>query len=150
MKEVIVIATKEELKLISDPMFLGVPIIITGVGGTNIIKALKDLPRDTKIINIGYAGSNVIDIGTRVDVSICTTYHPNVDFIEPVYNLDTIKSDNVAPCYTSGDFVLQTDIKEPCVFDMELAYICSMFDNVRSIKYVSDNLNLKNYYANIK
>ena len=143
MKEVIVIATKEELKLISDPMFLDVPIIITGVGGTNIIKALKDLPRDTQILNIGYAGSNTLEIGTSVSVGKVHTYHPKAEFSETEsYNL-TIGTHT---CYTSTDFVTQCDFKEPCVFDMELAFICALgFKQVRSIKIVSDNLNIEEY-----
>lgn len=42
------------------------------------------------------------------------------------------------------------EIKEPCVFDMELAYICSLFDNVEAIKIVSDNLSMDQYEEMIK
>ena len=55
------------------------------------------------------------------------------------------------PCYTSNDFVLETKIKDPVVFDMELAYILALgFEEVESIKIVSDNLSLKEYETNIK
>ena len=71
----------------------------------------------------------------------CKLYHPNVEYQELTY----ILGGNVK-CYTSNDFILKTNIKEPCVFDMELAYICALgFKNVESIKIVSDNLSLKEY-----
>ena len=62
---------------------------------------------------------------------------------QPIKTMDYPDSKTV--CYTSTDFVVKTGIKEPCVFDMELAYICSMFDKVKSIKVVSDNLDLHTY-----
>lgn len=116
-------------------------IVQTGVGALNVVRKLQWYKRDTPIINFGYVGSNSIPVGTTVDVGECNLYHPNVDYIEPRYSLggDT-------KCYTSSDFVLSTDITEPVVFDMELAYILAMgFQNVKSIKIVSDNLNLKEY-----
>ena len=49
-------------------------------------------------------------------------------------------------CYTSADFVTHTDIKEPCVFDMELAFILALgYRNIQAIKVVSDNLDKKQY-----
>jgi hypothetical protein len=69
-----------------------------------------------------------------------------VEYDEPTYTLS-----GYVPCYTSNDFVLQTNIKEPVVFDMELAYILALgFKNVESIKIVSDNLSLKEYEEQIK
>ena len=53
--------------------------------------------------------------------------------------------DDVAICYTSTDFVIKTNKKEKCVFDMELLFIRLMFPNVKSIKVVSDNLKYKDY-----
>lgn len=115
-------------------------IIVTGVG-INVIKALMPLNRDTPIHNIGYAGSNCIPIGTKVNIGMVRMYHPNVTFEEPTYNLG-----GDIPCYTSSDFVTKTDIKEPCVFDMELAYILAMgFTNVTAEKIVSDNLSVKEF-----
>lgn len=139
----VVIATKDELKLVEEYGFGGNPILITGVGGVNVINALKDLPRDTPILNIGYAGSNTLEIGTSVSVGKVHTYHPKAEFSETEsYNL-TIGTHT---CYTSTDFVTQCDFKEPCVFDMELAFICALgFKQVRSIKIVSDNLNIEEY-----
>ena len=115
--------------------------IMTGVGYGNVYKALANVPRDTPILNIGYAGSNNIPIGEVCIIGECKSYHPNVDFEETVYKL----SGNCV-CLTSNDFVLQTDIKEPVVFDMELYAILSMgFKNVVAIKIISDNLSIKEY-----
>ena len=48
-------------------------------------------------------------------------------------------------CYSNTDFVLQSDYKD-CVFDMELAYIAALgFQNLCSLKIVSDNLSLHAY-----
>lgn len=50
------------------------------------------------------------------------------------------------PCYTATDFVEQTKILEPALFDMELAAIAGMgFNKVMSIKKVSDTLNYQQY-----
>ena len=140
----IVVATDEEYKL-ANKRFKGQKIIKTGVGGINVLETLKNTKKSLKIINFGYVGSNYFPVGTEVKIGSCKLYHPNVKYQDVTYILDG----NVK-CYTSNDFVLETDIKEPCVFDMELAYICAMFNNVESIKIVSDNLSLKQYEENIE
>ena len=114
-------------------------IIKTGIGGVNVIESLKDLPKSTKLINIGYAGSTTIPVGEIVKVKNCYSYHPIVGkFEEKFYKLNG----NI-DCYTSGDFVTSTTITQPVVFDMELAYICALgFTNLTSYKVVSDALNL--------
>lgn len=144
MKSLIVVATNEEYEL-AKKRFKRHLIIKTGVGGINIIETLKHLPKWLKITNFGYCGSNVLPIGTEIRVSECKLYHPNVDYEETTFKLN-----GNTKCYTSNDFVLETNIKEPCVFDMELAYICALgFKKVESIKIVSDNLSLKEYEKNI-
>lgn len=141
----IIVATDEEYKL-AQKRFKGQVIIKTGVGGINILNTLKEADKGQKITNFGYVGSNVIPIGTEVRIGECKLYHPNVEYEEPIYKLD---GDVI--CYTSNDFVLETKIKEPVVFDMELAYICALgFKNVESIKIVSDNLNQEEYEEQIK
>lgn len=141
----IVVATKEEYRL-AQKRFKGDKIIKTGVGGINVLKKLKNADKSLKIINFGYAGSNNIPVGTEVRVGKCKLYHPNVEYKEPTFKL---KGNTM--CYTSNDFVLQTDIKKSCVFDMELAYILALgFKKVESIKIVSDNLSLKQYEEEIK
>lgn len=141
----IVVATDEEYKL-AKKRFKGQEIVKTGVGGINILNTLKEADKGQKIINFGYVGSNVIPIGTEVRIGECRLYHPNVEYEEPIYKLD-----GDITCYTSNDFVLETKIKEPVVFDMELAYILALgFKNVESIKIVSDNLSLSQYEEEIK
>jgi hypothetical protein len=144
--KLIVVATDEEYKL-AQKRFKGHLIIKTGVGGINVVRKLKRLPKWLKITNFGYVGSNNIPIGTEVKVNFCSLHHPNCDFVSPSYTLN--KKGNIR-CYTSNDFVLESDIINPCVFDMELAYICALgFKNIESIKIVSDNLSLKEYEQNI-
>lgn len=140
----VVVATDEEYK-VAQKRFIGHRIIKTGIGGINVLETLKNVNKYLKIINFGYVGSNNIPIGTEVKIGECMLYHPNVEYKEPIYKLD-----GDTKCYTSNDFVLGTNIKEPCVFDMELAYILALgFKNVESIKIVSDNLSLKEYKENI-
>ena len=147
----VVIAEKEELKLVEELGYNNFPILITGVGGMNVIDALKDIPRDTEILNIGYVGSNYWGIGTRLQITAVGTNHEKAQFTEDMkfLNMKLFEEyDDSAFCYTSTDFVEHTDKINPCVFDMELAFIRAIFKNVRSIKVVSDNLN-KNEYNNI-
>lgn len=137
----IVVAMKDELALVDEHH--RDDCIVTGIGALNVIHALMDVDRNEPILNVGYAGSNCIPTGTRVRVGSCQLYHPNADFESPIYNLC-----GDVPCFTSNDFVLETDIEEPCVFDMELAYILAMgFTNVSSDKIVSDNLDFNEYVA---
>lgn len=141
----VIVATNEEYKL-AKKRFKGHKIVKTGVGGINVLKTLKQVRKGHKIINFGYVGSNIIPIGTEIKVGVCKLYHPNVEYEEPIYKLD-----GDVTCYTSNDFVLETKIKEPVVFDMELAYILALgFKNVESIKIVSDNLSLSRYEEEIK
>lgn len=147
----IVVATDEEYKL-AKKRFKWHKIIKTGVGGINVIKTLKHYPKWLKITNFGYVGSNSLPKGTEVRIFESKLYHPNVEYLEPAYLLQcNLLDENLVDCYTSNDFVLKTDIKEPCVFDMELAYILALgFKRVESIKIVSDNLSLKEYENEIK
>lgn len=132
-----VIATRNELELLQN--FTNV--LITGVGAFNVMSALRNISRDTPILNVGYAGSNTLQIGSRHRVGRVGIYHPNVDFEDFEYEI----GDGV-PCYTSTDFVLHSDRKEPCLYDMELGFILAMgFTNVVAEKVVSDNLSLSEY-----
>lgn len=134
----IVTATAKELTLIEA---INEPVLITGEGAGNLVQALSRIPKWTPIFNIGYAGSNVFPVGTRCNIGKVRFYHPNANIHEKIYDLggDVL-------CYTAGDFITKTDIVEPCVFDMELALICALgFENVRSVKVVSDNLSKKQY-----
>ena len=146
----VVIAEKEELKLVEELGYSEFPVLITGVGGLNVVNALKHLSKDTEILNIGYCGSNNLEIGSKVMIRFVRTHHNVADFKEVPLSCITDGGIKRVDCYTSTDFVINTTIKEDCVFDMELAFICSMFDNVRSIKVVSDNLNKKDYEKTVK
>ena len=135
----IVLAMPDELSLVNGHE--NEVIINTGVGALNVIEALRDFPRDTPIHNVGYAGSNCIPKGTRCRIGRVSLYHPVAEFVDRVYQLP-----GETPCYTSADFVTATQIDEPCVFDMELAYILALgFTNVTAEKIVSDNLSLKEF-----
>lgn len=132
-----VVATENEKSLVK---WEG-EIVVTGVGAINVMETLKDVDKKKKIHNIGYAGSNSIQVGTTVKVGDVGLYHPTVDYKEKKYKLDG----NV-PCYTSTDFVTSTKETTPCVFDMELAFILAMgFENVTAEKVVSDNLSVRQY-----
>ena len=128
-------------------------IIVTGVGAINVVKTLRDIPRNAQIINIGYAGSANYEIGSVVCVREARLNHPCVTYPEPQLLLKPVPSSWLkepskcieSVCYSNTDFVLQSDYKD-CAFDMELAYIAaSGFENLVSLKIVSDNLSLHDY-----
>lgn len=128
-------------------------VIVTGVGALNVMHALREIPTDSVLLNIGYAGSANFEIGSTVQVNEVRLNHPNVNYPEPELLLKTVdvaylKQPDAcitAVCYSNTDFVLQSDYKD-CVFDMELAYIAGMgFAHLSSLKIVSDNLSLHTY-----
>ncbi len=140
MAKLVVVAEAKE-RALAEEIFPGVEVRECGVGALNIMQALRDVPLDTEILNVGYAGSANYAIGTRVEVGECFLYHPNVSYPEPEFHLS-----GDTRCFTGVDFVLESK-ETDCVFDMELAFICGMgFKSVRSIKIVSDNLSLHEYH----
>ena len=144
----VVIAEKEEMALVEELGYSNNPILITGVGAVNVIDALKDLPKDTEILNIGYCGSNEFDLGMRLQICAVGTHHDIANFHEKLKPLQVnvlVDYDDTAICYTSSDFVTKTNKNEPCVFDMELAIIRAIFPNTRAIKVVSDKLSHQQY-----
>jgi len=162
MKRLVIIAESEEMPLVKKLGYDRFPVLITGVGALNVIEALKDVPKDIEIINIGYAGSKDLTPGKFYGVHSVTLYHPNVQYNEPVYNLkftssawfeevDESDSDfEGVRCYTGTDFVTKSD-ETGCLFDMELGYIMALgFKNVTAFKYVSDNLDLQEYRNTMK
>ena len=148
----ILIAEDSERKLVEEYLPGETNIIVTGVGALNVMHALRDLPRDTELINIGYAGSANFAIGTVVEVTEVRLHHPSLKYDEPGLALRPVDdlffralNPQQAVCYSNTDFVLASPYKD-CVFDMELAYICGMgFTHVSAIKYVSDNPSLHTY-----
>lgn len=158
MKKLILLAEEGERKLINQvaeslacgDLLNEYEVLVTGVGAINIVRALRDLPTDTEILNIGYAGSANYDLGTLVAVTEARLNHPNVTYPEPTLRLQEwvpAAALTHAVCYSNTDFVLQSDYHD-CVFDMELAYICSLgFEHVSAVKVVSDNLSLHTYHT---
>lgn len=135
----IVIATAAESLLIREE-HKHLPVIVTGVGAINVIKALSHLSKDTEIINYGYVGSINLPIGQTYEIGEISLFHPNVTYKE-----HQLKLEGDTKCYTSCDFVLQSDIQD-CVYDMELAYMAAMgFKKVTSYKTVSDHLDYSEY-----
>lgn len=149
MNRYVVIATPDELPLIERfPEYLSCPVIVTGTGAMNVIQALRDIPRDSAIVNIGYAGSVDIPVGSVVKVGVVTTYHPIAPVFETSLALD-FGSGNIH-CYTSTDFVTQAKEKG-CVYDMELAFIASLgFRSLKAIKVVSDHCDMTEYVETIR
>ena len=156
MKKYIIMAEEGErvlLDKVRDELGLDLQdaeLIYTGVGAINIIRSLQDLDREAELINIGYAGSANFDLGTWVEVTEVRLNHPNVTYKEPELKIENgnWKMENVrqAICYSNCDFVLASEYRD-CVFDMELAFIAALgFKNLRSLKYVSDNLSLHAYH----
>lgn len=143
---IVVIASENERKLVKALGYDSYQTIVMGMGGMNVIRTLKNLPKDEEIVNIGYAGSNHIAIGETVVVGTSQLLHEKFEYEEEIAKTQDYPKSKI-PCYTSTDFVTQTDIEETCVFDMELAYICAMFDKVKSIKVVSDNLDVHAYQS---
>ena len=148
----ILIAEESERKLAEEYLPGETNIIVTGVGALNILNSLRELPRDSELINIGYAGSANYAIGTVVEVTESRLHHPNVNYPEPTQSLQPVEdlffralNPTRAVCYSNTDFVLASPYKD-CVFDMELAYICALgFTHVSAVKIVSDNLSLHAY-----
>lgn len=128
-------------------IFPEIECIRTGVGAGNVIKACSTLPQGTRIINIGYAGSNNIEIGTVTLVSDTFRYTDGKyefdDHANPLH-----LSDEGLPCYTGNSFFTESDKTEPTLYDMELNYMASFFPHlelVASVKIVSDNLSVEEY-----
>lgn len=174
-KEAKDIAKKLELRKIKNNTKIyrkdNISLLITGIGKqqtainlTQYLENNKDNIPDT-IINIGYVGSTNTKIGAWVSVNKIYNYEWNIPG-EQRYSIDGFKDKNgiikviknkqvkVLPCYSAESFVTSTDIKDDVIFDMELHSIylvCQMYNikELISLKKVSDNLSLEDYYNNI-
>ncbi|MEF2932542.1 MAG: hypothetical protein U0O43_06710 [Clostridia bacterium] len=170
-KEATKIAKELTLKQITENQYSrdNITLIITGVGKQQTAMSLVSYLENNKenkpdiIINMGYAGSTNSKIGQWVNVNKSYNYEWNIPGEEKYtiigYDKEKISTlDNanikILPCYSAESFVTSTDIKEDVVFDMELHsiyMICCKYDiELISLKKVSDNLSLENYYENIK
>ena len=151
MTETIYVVASQEEKERFVPIELWKRCVVTGVGYANVFRALNNIPRNTKVINFGYAGSNRLRIGSMCSISESRNYHPNCEFQnDPVYNTEEIEGFSESfPCYTSGDFVTESNVKETVVFDMELYAIFAMgFRHVSAAKFITDNLSADEYDQN--
>ena len=136
-----------------------ISLVITDVGRNNVTKTLIELlniydMKKSIIINIGLVGSNNLNIGEIIEVNNSYGYHfdltPFGDKLyhtkNSPYQLDSINELKKVDCYTSDGFVQQTNLKETCVFDMELnSIVLFPHKKIHSIKIVSDTLNADKY-----
>ena len=163
------ISISENLKLnkVNENTFCNenISLIITGIGkqrtAISLTKYLENNEKPDVIINVGYAGSTDAKIGTWVNVNNSFNYEWQI-LDEEKYSLKGLDSRILIdrekiinmPCYSAESFVTKTDIMESVLFDMELHsiyIICQMYGIcLISLKKVSDNLCLDEYYKNIE
>ena len=142
-----------------------IDLIITGIGKQKTAIGLSTYlctnARPDIIINIGYAGSTNEEIGRWINIS--KSYNLEWDIpgeekysMKDIGNQELEKIENLKllPCYSSETFVTSSKIKDNVIFDMELHSICLLGDlyniPVLSLKKISDNLNMEDYYKNLK
>ena len=144
----IFVADEKEFKEIKVPKKLenNVKIIITGYGEYYTLKTIIGLfkkgvfKKGDKFFNAGYVGANTHKIGDVVLVGKSERERYSSFAKNKIYTLD--KTSKVK-CYTADDFVEKTNHKG--IFDMELYILATIFPTIKSIKIVSDTLNLKQY-----
>lgn len=147
----ILVATEDEVRL-ATKYLPGYEIVHMGVGANNVIKTCVGIPAEEKVITVGYCGSNCLKIGQVIEVSKTYRLLDKISgFTFDDYRNGYELSKEGYPCYTNNSFVVQTDIVEPCAFDMELNYIAAFpFQLLGAVKIVSDNLSLQKYEESIK
>ena len=166
-KEAIQIAEKLGLEKISNEIYRkeNTSLLITGIGkqrtAISLTKYICENGKPDKIINIGYAGSTILEIGKWYCVSYSMNYEWEIpgeekyDMLDYGFKkLDKVDKLEDKPCYSAECFVTDTDLEEECLFDMELhsiSILCDKYDiPLVSIKKVSDNLSFDGYYENLK
>lgn len=120
----------------------GANVIVTGVGASNIIKVITqtDIRPTDNVINVGYAGSSCFNVGEVLSVGMVQLINDNYD--NTSYYLNNLTS-AVANCYTANTFIENGNYQ---LVDMELFYLmCFGFQDLKSLKIVSDNLNYKEF-----
>lgn len=165
-KEAVQIADKLKLEKIAEKIYRKgeISLLITGIGkqrtAISLSRYLCKNEKPDLIINIGYVGSNILEIGKWYSINKCRNYEWEIpgeekyDMLDYGFqDLETIESLEKAVCYTAESFVTSTKIEEACVFDMELhsiSIICNK-ENIRlmSLKKVTDNLSIDKYYEQI-
>lgn len=149
MIPLLLVASPEEERLVKKYL-PDYPLLVMGIGASNVIHALCELPKDTHVVNIGFAGSTDLPIGSVSLVS--TTWRlKNELFRFEDYHHGYQLSEEGLPCYTSNSFVTSTDMQGSILFDMELNYIAAFpLKLIGAIKIVSDNLCLESYKHTIR
>lgn len=153
---IILVATQDEYALVKKhlPEF---QVVRTGVGASNVIKSCSALlaqfvkaGNQEPIINIGFCGSNTLPKGTVVEVGrTFRLKNRNVEFED--YHNGLILSDSEHHCFTSNNFVTESNEPDGSIYDMELNYIAAFpFELLGSIKIVSDNLDVCEYETNVE
>lgn len=150
MKNIVILAAEEAEYNKCKELFPEFECVQMGVGAGNVIKTCCSLPEGTRVVNIGYAGSNVLEIGTVALVS--ETYRLTDGTYQFKDHANPLQlATGGYPCFTNNSFVTATDKTGPTLFDMELNYIASFtprLELVASIKIVSDNLSVEAFKNN--
>lgn len=168
-KEAELIAKKLKLEKVEEGLYKeeNISLLITGIGKQKTAISLTEyLCKKVKpelIINIGYAGSTDIRVGDWVTISRSYNYEWEIPGEEKYSMLDfgnqTLNSINSnklknVECYSAESFVTKTHLDGSIAFDMELhsiAILCDMYKiPLISLKKISDNLSLNDYYDNLK
>ena len=168
-KEAELIAKKLKLDKLEENLYKkdNISLLITGIGkqktAISLTKYLCENVKPQLIINVGYAGSTDIRVGEWVCITRSYNYEWEIPGEEKYSMLDfgnqrleSIKSNEIkkVECYSAESFVTKTNLKESIAFDMELhsiAILCDMYKiPLMSLKKISDNLSLNDYYDNLK
>lgn len=168
-KEASLIAEKLKLEKLKENLYKkdNISLLITGIGkqktAISLTRYLCENVKPELIINIGYAGSTDIRVGDWVSISRSYNYEWEIPGEEKYsmldfgnQNLKLIKSDIIkkVECYSAENFVTSTNLEGSIAFDMELhsiAILCDMYQiPLMSLKKISDNLSLNDYYDNLK
>ena len=166
-KESKTIAQELKLQKVTETIFKknNISLLISWIGkqktSINLTKYLCENIKPDLIVNIGYAGSTDIKIGTWVNITKSYNYEWDIPGEEKYSFLDygnqeleLTKNTEIqkVECYSAESFVTKTDLTGHLAFDMELhsvAVIGDMFKiPVMSLKKISDNLSLEDYYDN--
>lgn len=168
-KEAELVAKKLKLEKLEECLYKkdNISLLITGIGkqktAISLTKYLCENAKPELIINIGYAGSTDIRVGDWVVITRSYNYEWEIPGEEKYsmqdfgnQNLKIINSSKIkkVECYSSESFVTNTNLEGSIAFDMELhsiAILCDMYKiPLISLKKISDNLSLNDYYDNLK
>ena len=166
-KEAKTIAEKLNLNKIEENLYRknNISLLISGIGkqrtAISLTKYICENDKPDMVINIGYAGSTDIQIGKWVNITKSYNYEWEIPGEEKFSFLDygnkeleLIENKDIqkVECYSAESFVTKTDLKGHLAFDMELhsvVVICDLYNiPVMSLKKISDNLSLDDYYDN--